>query len=101
MDADEYSKLIDEPMKFQIEEIVPRLCTRIGSNDFSMRTKALSKAALFFWQWTEKTRSYQSLWLNEYGIPPLYQGTAIYVPMDWIADKLRGFQQGLKTFVPG
>lgn len=95
MDAEEYPKLIADPMKFQIEEIVPRLCTRIGSNDFSIRTKALSKAALFFGQWMGKTRSYQSLWLNEYGIPPLYQGTSIYVPMDWIADKLRGFQQGL------
>ena len=95
MDAEEYSKLIDEPMKFQIEEILPRLCSRIGSNDFSIRTKALSKAALFFGQWIGKARSYEALWLNEYGIPPLYQGTAIYVPMDWIADKLRGFQQGL------
>ena len=35
------------------------------------------------------------MWVNEFGIPPLNQGTALYNPMDWIADKLRGFRQGL------
>ena len=95
MSAEEYSKLIEDPMKFQIEQIIPRLCNRLASNDLVLRTKALSKATLFFGQWVEKQRSYGALWRDTYGIPPVFQGTALYLPIDWLADNLRGFQQGL------
>ena len=95
MSAEEYPKLIEDPLKFQIEEIIPRLCKRISSTDITLRTKALAKATLFFGQWMEKQRSYSALWRDRYGIPPIFQGTAIYMPIDWIADNLRGFQQGL------
>ena len=95
MDAKEYTQLIKDPVKFQIEEILPRLCKRLGSDDPSVRLKALAKAALFLGQWIGKARYYGMIWSNEYGIPPMLKGTAIYTPMDYIADKLRGFYQGL------
>ena len=95
MSAEEYPRLINDPMKFQIEEVVPRLCQRIGSSDRVVAGKAMAKAALFFGQWMGKARTYAPVWVNEFGIPPLNQGTALYNPMDWIADKLRGFRQGL------
>jgi len=41
MEAEEYGELINDPMKFQIETIIPRLCKRIGSGDFSTLLKAL------------------------------------------------------------
>lgn len=95
MGPEEYPKLIADPMKFQLEEIVPRLCGRIGSSDRIASGKAMAKAALFFGQWMAKARAYAPVWVNEFGIPPMNQGTALYNPMDWIADKLRGFRQGL------
>ncbi len=95
MSAEEYSALIRNPMKFQIEEVVPKLCQRIGSSERIVSSKAMAKAALFFGQWMGKARTYAPVWVNEFGIPPMNQGTALYNPMDWIADKLRGFRQGL------
>jgi hypothetical protein len=95
MSADEYKKLIKDPVRFQIEEILPRLCKRIASDDPSVHTKSLAKAALYFGASMEKAKSYSRLWQEEYGIPPLFQKTSIYVPIDWISNKLRGFYQTL------
>lgn len=95
MRPEEYAKLIDDPVRFQLEVIAPRLCQRLGSDDPYVRLTALAKAALYFERSTQKLRSYSSLWINEYGIPPLYQGSVLMVPIDFIADKLRGFHQGL------
>lgn len=94
MGPDEYGKLAKDPTRFMMEEIVPRLCTRIGSDDSYVRSAALAKAALFYAQSQEKSRHYGSL-STEYGVPRLYHGSSFTVPMDFIADKLRGFQQGL------
>ncbi len=95
MRAEEYPELIENPVKFHTEKIIPRLCSRIGSESSYLRTIALTKAALFFAQFMAKGRSYTSLWSSEYGIPPLTQGQTIYVPIDWLADKVRGFHQGM------
>jgi len=95
MDSEEYGRLIDDPIRFQIEEIIPRLCRRISPSNFSVSVASLAKAAIFFGQWIGKARYYSALWSSEYGIPPILKGTAIYMPMDWIADKLRGFYHGL------
>jgi hypothetical protein len=95
MAAEEYAALIEDPIGFQVEQILPRMCSSLSATAPSVSAKALAKAALFFGQWVEKGRSYGALWRNEYGIPPLCQGTALYMPIDWLADKLRGFRQAL------
>jgi hypothetical protein len=95
MGADEYPKLIRDPMKFLTEEIVPRLCTRIGSGDPASAGIAMAKAALFYADWKAKARSHASRWASEFGVPRLTQGSSLYNPVDLIADKLRGFRRGL------
>ncbi len=95
MDASEYPELIQNPMKFHAEKVIPRLCTRIGSEDPFIRSIAWTKAALFFSQYMAKARNYAGVWANEYGIPPVFQGQTLYVPIDWLADKVRGFHNGL------
>lgn len=93
MSAEEYSEIIENPLKFHVEKIIPRLCSRLGSESVYERTVAWVKAAVFLVQFIAKGRSYETLWKNEYGVPPLFQGLVVYVPADLIADKLRGFQQ--------
>lgn len=95
MEASEYPELIADPRRFHIEKVIPRLCTRIGSDDIYERTTAWNKAALFFAQYMAKSRSYAAVWSDEYGIPPVFQGQTLYVPIDWLADKVRGFHAGL------
>lgn len=95
MDASEYPELIQNPMRFHSEKVIPRLCRKIGSEDLFERNAAWTKASLFFMQYMAKARSYAQLWASEYGIPPVFQGQTIYVPMDWLADKVRGFHNGL------
>lgn len=95
MSAAEYPELIENPARFHAEKIIPRLCARMGAGDPHSRTMAWTKAAIFYGQFMAKASSYASLWRTEYGIPPLFQGQSIYVPADWLADKVRGFHQGL------
>lgn len=95
MEAEEYPEFTENPVKFHAEKLIPRLCTRIGSDSPHTSVTAWTKAALFFGQYMSKARNYSNLWSADYGIPPLFQGQSLYVPMDWIADKIRGFQQGL------
>ena len=95
MSAEEYPELIDNPAKFHAEKLLPRLCSKIGSEDPYLRTIAWTKAAIFFAQFMAKGRSSASLWSSEYGIAPLFQWQSVYVPIDWLADKIRGFHQGM------
>ncbi len=95
MSAEEYPAFIADPIRFQLEVIIPRLCDRISSSDPYERMKALTKAAMFYVESVVKAQRYAPTWINEYGIPPVFQGAAIFVPTDWIADKLRGFRQGM------
>jgi hypothetical protein len=95
MEAEEYPELIHDPVTFLLEKILPRLCNRIGPDDFSASMAAIAKATIFFRNWLEKVRYYGVLWSDSYGIPPMLKGSAIYMPMDFIADKLRGFYNSL------
>ncbi|HLB12013.1 MAG TPA: uroporphyrinogen decarboxylase family protein [Dehalococcoidia bacterium] len=95
MEAHEYPELVEDPVKFHAEKLIPRLCTRIGADDPLLQTKALAKAAIFFVQQPERVRGYAALWREQYGVPRLFQGQAFVVPMDYLADSIRGFQQGL------
>lgn len=95
MSAAEYGELIRDPVKFQAEVIIPRLCQRIGSADRLVACMAMAKAALFYGQWRSKVQSYTEEWNNKYSIPPLTRGASIYNPLDWIAGKLRGFRETL------
>jgi hypothetical protein len=93
MNQDEYHKLIEDPVRFLVDVIIPRLCPRLAGTE-PERTKALVKAAIYHTQFTAKTQTHFENWANEYGIPRLFQGS-IAMPMDIIADKLRGFREGL------
>jgi len=95
MTADEYPEFTADPLRFHAEKLLPRMCTRIGSDDATISTTAWVKAAFFFAQYAVEARAYARLWSTEYAIPPLFKGQSLYVPMDWIADKIRGFHQGL------
>lgn len=88
MQVSDYPKLIKDPVKFQVEEILPKLHTRLG--DETSRTKALLKSAYHFAELDAKVKKYKNMWAENYGIPPLFQGI-INMPLDWIADRLRGF----------
>ncbi len=92
MKADEYHKLIENPVQFQVEEILPKLHSRLSSEP--EKTKALLKAAYYFAGLDAKTGVYKKSWADNYGIPPLFQGT-INMPLDWVADRLRGFMNCL------
>ncbi|MDO8691646.1 MAG: uroporphyrinogen decarboxylase family protein [Dehalococcoidia bacterium] len=95
MAAEEYPEFTANPLKFHAEKLLPRMCTRIGSDDATISATAWIKAAFFFAQYMAEARSYARLWTTEYAIPPLFKGQSLYVPIDWIADKIRGFHQGL------
>jgi len=94
MDNKDYPKLIEDPVKFQVQDIIPKLCTKLAAPE-PARSKALIKAAMYYSQWVMKQGMYTRRWRDELGVPALFQGTAIYMPMDWIADKLRGFMNAL------
>lgn len=95
METEEYAELIANPPKFLAEKAIPRLCRKIGSESAYVRGVAWAKAALFFAEFMSKGRSYAAIFQNEYGIPPLFRGQSLYVPLDWLADKVRGFRQGM------
>lgn len=95
MGADEYPYLIRDPVRFHVEQLIPRLCTKMASDDALVRTTAWTKAASFYAQFSAKGAAHARRWSTEYGIPSLFQGPSLYVPIDLIADKLRGFRQGL------
>lgn len=95
MATEEYPELAENPLRFHAEKLVPRLCTRIGSDDPYVRATAWTKAAIFFAQQAAKVRGYTDLWRDEYAVPRLYQGQAVVMPVDYLADNIRGFRQGL------
>lgn len=95
MEPSEYPDLIRDPVRFLGETILPRLCANLNPQDRFGYTKTVAKAALYFGQWVAKVQQYNAIWTEQYGVPPVTRGNAIYLPCDLIADKLRGFEQGL------
>lgn len=94
MNEEDYPKLIENPIKFQLEELAPKLCTRLLDPE-PFRSKALIKAAIYCYEWGEKVRNYSKKQGDEHGVPPLFQGAVVYGPLQWILHRLRGFAQGL------
>ena len=94
MDASEYDQLIKNPAKFQAEVILPRVCSRISKDDLYGTIKAIAKVYAYSQQTQVKAGKYWADWAKKYAIAPLMRNVFI-VPVDLIADSLRGFNQGL------
>lgn len=94
MTADDYDKFIEDPIKFQYEEILPKICSQIKPESLYTTVKAVAKAINYSNELKEETAKCWSDWEEKYSIPLLAKNVFL-TPIDWIADSLRGFNQGL------
>ena len=94
MEAGEYDELIKDPVRFQANVILPRVCKRIAKDDLYETIKAIAKVIVFSRELQEKSRRYWSGWAERYAVSPL-MCSVFLVPVDAIIDHYRGFNQGL------
>ena len=94
MTADEYDQFIENPVKFQYDVILPRICKQLKPGSLYTSLKAVAKALHYSQKLREDSKKCWAEWEEKYSIPLLAR-TIFLTPIDWIADSLRGFNQGL------
>lgn len=95
MGEDEYDCLTEDPINFQLETVLPRVCKRMGADNFLGTIKAVAKVALYSAELAGKRKRFWADMRERFAVPSLTQGGILIMPVDWIADSLRGFNQGL------
>ncbi len=91
MRADEYGKLIADPMKYLIDEIAKRKFPSLNGTKEEAR-KALIDANNYTEELFTGYGHGMNYVMENYGIAPIIQWPKIYPTLDVLFDKIRGFQ---------
>ncbi|TYP56637.1 uroporphyrinogen decarboxylase family protein [Thermosediminibacter litoriperuensis] len=91
MEADEYDKLIEDPVKFVAETVLPRTCRNMGTPRQTMAT--MVKLGMEFSRFAAAAREIGAI-SAQLGYPSIPLGGA-YAPLDIIGDFLRGIENVL------
>lgn len=91
MKADEYDILIDNPVEFFMERLIPRVMTEYKERGSTRSYMAFLKTGIAFELMKNFNARCAEYMRTEFGLVPPYQGSA-WAPFDALADKLRGLQ---------